>query len=192
MRKTESALIIPVQVLADEARTFSFLEKAGLFPELAKVGRQGDVFFPLGIEIEIALCRVDEIYRGEGTIKTQVELQCGRCLEMFMFPLEIDFSVNFQKVSGMLGGSDEAPEQEMEPEEADLIPFSGEGLDLTEVVQEQILMAIPVRPLCREDCLGLCPICGVDRNRYPCTCADKTLNPQWRILAGLKIDEKGH
>ena len=71
-----------------------------------------------------------------------------------------------------------------------MIPFTGEELDLCEAVQEQVIMALPVRPLCREDCRGLCPVCGADLNEESCTCAEKTVDPRWKALSELKISPK--
>jgi uncharacterized protein len=188
MRKSASDLIVPVQLLGEGEKLFSFRESADAFPALAEMEEQGEGMFLSPVEIRIALFRMDDLYRGEGTATTQVELQCGRCLERFVLPLEVECSLIFSR---SCAGEDcpTAEERELAAEEIGLIPFAGEELDLRDAIQEQLLMALPVRPLCREDCRGLCPVCGVDLNRETCDCAQKLVNPQWGALAGLKIEE---
>ncbi|MBN1225748.1 MAG: DUF177 domain-containing protein, partial [Deltaproteobacteria bacterium] len=78
-------------------------------------------------------------------------------------------------------------EEEIELEREDLdIGFYKEGIiDLTEVVREQILLAVPMIPICKEDCKGLCPYCGQNLNQCKCVCAGKTIDPRWSKLQNL-------
>ncbi len=64
--------------------------------------------------------------------------------------------------------------------------YQGEGLLLEDVLKEQILLAVPIRVLCSEDCQGLCPQCGQNRNVSPCNCAEKITDPRWAALAEIK------
>ena len=61
-------------------------------------------------------------------------------------------------------------------------------IDLTEAVQEQILLSLPLRPLCREDCKGLCPGCGEDLNKGACGCSGKAVDPRLAVLGNLKLE----
>jgi uncharacterized protein len=63
--------------------------------------------------------------------------------------------------------------------------FDGEALDVDEIVKEQILLAVPTRMLCREDCKGICPQCGVDKNTGECNCETKEIDPRWAALKNL-------
>ncbi|NLV23863.1 MAG: DUF177 domain-containing protein [Deltaproteobacteria bacterium] len=189
MRKAASELLISIQLLGEEKKSFSFQEPANAFPVLAEMEKRGEGFFLSPIEIHLTLCRVGDLYRGEGRAATQVELQCGRCLEKFVFPLDVDLSLTFGRFSAVSEDSSEVSERELAEEDVSLIPFAGEELDLCEAVQEQFLMALPVRALCRGDCRGLCSYCGADLNRETCGCAEKDVNPKWRALAGLKIED---
>jgi uncharacterized protein len=75
---------------------------------------------------------------------------------------------------------------EVPAEDLDLFPFDGERVDLEPLFREQFVLAIPYAPLCREDCAGLCPQCGIDRNTGTCTC-EKPIDPRLAALKGLKL-----
>jgi len=79
-------------------------------------------------------------------------------------------------------------EEEVSINEADteIGYYQGEGLLLEDVLKEQILLAVPIRVLCSEDCLGLCPQCGQNRNVSPCNCVEKITDPRWAALAEIK------
>jgi uncharacterized protein len=68
----------------------------------------------------------------------------------------------------------------------DLFPFDGDKIDLEPLMREQFVLAIPYAPLCKEDCKGLCPQCGIDRNTASCTC-EKPIDPRLAALKGLKL-----
>ena len=63
--------------------------------------------------------------------------------------------------------------------------FDGKGIDVDEVVKEQILLAVPTRMLCREDCKGICPECGTDLNKGECACKKDDIDPRWAALKNL-------
>ena len=71
-------------------------------------------------------------------------------------------------------------------EELSVSVFDGESIDVDEIVKEQILLAVPARTLCREDCQGMCPECGVDLNTGQCNCAVDEVDPRWAALKDLK------
>ncbi|NLC70549.1 MAG: DUF177 domain-containing protein [Desulfuromonadaceae bacterium] len=190
MRKSPSDLLIPIQILGEGKKSFSFQESVVAFPVLAEMEERGEGVFVSPVEIHIDLWRADDIYCGEGTAATQAELICGRCLEKFLFPLKVEFTLAFSRFSVDKEDQSGAEERELAEEDVSLIPFAGDELDLREAVQDQLLMALPVRPLCREECLGLCPVCGADRNRESCGCPETAVNPKWAALAGLRIEDQ--
>ena len=75
---------------------------------------------------------------------------------------------------------------EVAEEDLDVFPFDGERIDLEPLFREQFVLAVPYAPLCREDCKGLCPQCGIDRNTGTCTC-EKPIDPRLAALKGLKM-----
>ena len=80
-------------------------------------------------------------------------------------------------------------EVELSAEEMGLIPFAGEEIDLREALQEQFIMALPQRALCREACKGLCPHCGADLNRVSCGCEPPAFNSRFDALKSFKADK---
>ena len=64
--------------------------------------------------------------------------------------------------------------------------FDGKAIDVDEIVKEQILLAVPTRMLCREDCKGICPECGIDKNTGECQCVTDDIDPRWAALKNLK------
>jgi len=88
----------------------------------------------------------------------------------------------------ILGARDVAREEvgEIAAGDLDLFPFDGEKIDLEPLFREQFVLAIPYAPLCREDCKGLCPQCGIDRNTGTCSC-EKPIDPRLAALKGLKL-----
>lgn len=109
---------------------------------------------------------------------------CSRCLALYPEPLTIDFDLLLHQ------GTAAATEEEVELTAAELDEdyFLGDELDLTQYLREQILLALPLKPLCRQDCLGLCPQCGADLNEGPCGCQESRFNPAFAKLKMLRGD----
>lgn len=140
--------------------------------------------------ISLDIYRVNDMYRAEGRIETSVRFQCSRCLEDFIHPLHADFALNFTSQPDTDPESLIQGEYEIKAEQAGLVIFRDDEIDLTESIQDQILMALPIQPLCREDCRGLCPQCGTNLNLGGCNCEKAVFNPKFQNLAGLEINKK--
>ncbi|MCK7469944.1 MAG: DUF177 domain-containing protein [Desulfomicrobium escambiense] len=113
-----------------------------------------------------------------GDPDTAVRLSCGRCLAEFIGPLATDFALTYAREAPAEAGRRAEPEtHEVEAEEAGLIYFRGEEIDLTDGIQEQVILALPLRPLCREDCKGLCAACGADLNQGDLPAAVRSRRP---------------
>jgi uncharacterized protein len=108
---------------------------------------------------------------AEGELHSQVQLECARCLEIFSQPIDFYLEAQF-------GSSSTKPQREL----TYLIGVKG-ILDLSEALREQILLNLPMRPLCKSNCRGLCVECGKNLNEGPCDCAREIIDPR---LIGLK------
>jgi uncharacterized protein len=104
------------------------------------------------------------VLRGQMT--AVVNLQCGRCCEPLALKLEVPLGDEFSARSA--AGS--VDEQTIDIEEPERAAFADNILDLTELVRQNILINLPLQPLCREDCPGICPRCGSNLNAGPCAC----------------------
>ncbi|MFQ5812787.1 MAG: DUF177 domain-containing protein [Anaerolineae bacterium] len=110
---------------------------------------------------------------GEGRLHSQVQLECARCLETFSQPIDFHLEAQF----GL---------PPIKPKEGSVFPIGVKGiLDLTEALREQILLALPMRPLCRPDCRGLCVECGKNLNEGPCDCVQEIIDPRLVALKEL-------
>jgi uncharacterized protein len=127
--------------------------------------------------------RKGEEVRLRGEITTEVELLCDRCLAPARTPLAVEFDTSFipREVEAA-----KAENVELAPDDLILSAYDGEAIDLDELVREQILLALPLRHLCKEDCKGLCPKCGTDLNAGHCSCEQGETDPRWSALADLK------
>lgn len=113
----------------------------------------------------------------EGTF----EQLCARCLEPVREPLKGDFDLIFRPA----GADAEAGEHAITEDETEIGYYEQSGLLLEDAVREQVLLNLPGRALCSQDCQGLCPHCGVNRNRTPCDCEKKPVDSRWKALADI-------
>lgn len=120
--------------------------------------------------------------RLHGQITARAEVDCDRCLKALSVPVETEFDVTYIPASAYLKNET----AELQAGDLLLSVYEGDSIDIDEIVREQILLALPERALCREECHGLCPICGIDRNTNNCDCADKETDPRWAALKNLK------
>ena len=115
---------------------------------------------------------------------TVVAMQCSRCLETFEQPIHIEIEEAFVPAVDIVTG---LPLQRDEMDQALLID-EHHILDLSEIIRQSILLALPMTPLCRPDCKGFCPICGTNLNYESCSCQETDVDPRWAALS-LYLDE---
>ena len=138
------------------------------------------VAVPVELSMDVQKAGADT-FRVAGHVRTSLELDCSRCLEPFLVPVDAAFELRY------VPQAENAGEQEREIEEEDLATaFHREGLlDVTELLREQFQLALPMKPLCRDDCRGLCPTCGTNLNQTQCNCAAKWEDPRLAPLKSL-------
>jgi uncharacterized protein len=118
-------------------------------------------------------------FRLVGAVQTRLELTCSRCLEPFTWPIDAAFDLMYQPK----GQNADAGEREIGDGDFSAALYENETIDLGELMREQFYLAIPMKPLCQEDCRGLCPECGMNLNRGTCGCRRDWEDPR---LAGLR------
>ena len=128
---------------------------------------------------------------ANGSFKGYLTVACSRCIGPVRLDLDEYLKVTFMPASEMPKDEDEPVATTEDGEEVaegdlDLFPFDGEKIDLEPLMREQFVLAIPYAPLCKEDCKGLCPQCGIDRNTGTCSC-EKPIDPRLAALKGLKL-----
>jgi uncharacterized protein len=147
--------------------------------EIATGGEDYRVTAP--VELRMTIYKDHDRFRLVGTVKTVLELQCSRCLEPYVMPVDREFDLRYLPHGAAEPDDDE--ETEVEDDDVAITFYRDEVIDLNDLLREQFYLALPMKPLHAEDCKGICPQCGTNRNVAPCDC-----NPQWEDprLAGLK------
>jgi uncharacterized protein len=118
-----------------------------------------------------------------GNLAGQIKLACSRCLEAFTAPAAIEFDL--LQVPAPTGVR--AQDVELSEDDLDLDYYTGENVDLESLLREQIILMMPLKPLCDEACKGLCPRCGANLNLEACACQPDNVNSPFAKLAKLKI-----
>jgi uncharacterized protein len=137
---------------------------------------------PVAIEGRIRRNHAGEVELN-GSLRTRVAVPCARCLKPVELPIEVVFSERFVPA---VAWRDQV-EHELNQEDLNLAAFDGEGIELDDLVKEEVLLAIPAQVLCRPECKGLCPVCGVDQNETGCDCETKTIDSRWEKLKDLSL-----
>ncbi|RLB74564.1 MAG: hypothetical protein DRH06_09510 [Deltaproteobacteria bacterium] len=153
------------------------------FPDLMVIAEQGGPRFGESLFFQLRFQRSGQFVEVDASLEAVVELQCGRCLQDFKQPLAESFSLTFvPQPEDDESGEDDV---ELETNELGLIPYRDDILKLQEPLQEQLLMAVPISPICKTSCRGLCPSCGVNLNIEKCDCVRKPFNSKFNILADI-------
>lgn len=117
----------------------------------------------------------------KGIVNGEVGLQCSRCLKDYVMPIKTIFEITYHPVEIL--NKEELVELKKDEMEVD---FYREGLiDTEDIIRDQILLNIPMKPLCSETCKGLCPVCGIDLNEFKCQCEKKEIDPRFAVLQSL-------
>ncbi len=135
------------------------------------------------IAVSLEIQKTDEEYFCQGEIEARVRLECARCLREF--DSRIKNKTNFIICSESLHAARSGQGIDNE----DYVFFQGPDLqaDLTDIVRQSIILAVGMKPLCSEDCRGLCPNCGVNLNEQTCSCIAEKGDPRWESLKKLHM-----
>ena len=125
--------------------------------------------------------RIEKGFAFDARMDYSGRLECSRCLASYPFENSEDFSLVLRKRPALGSG-----EIEVRSEELDEYFYEDPVISVEPIAEERIQMAVPMKPLCREDCRGLCPQCGQDLNVTACGCAVETDDPRWEALRVLK------
>lgn len=121
--------------------------------------------------------------RVQGRLQVGIQTACERCLETARFPIDCGFDLFYSPEEA----SPEAGEVALKAGEIEMAFYEGDGVDLKDVLREQVLLALPMQRLCRADCNGLCPVCGVNRNEQTCSCVVNVADERWSALRKLSV-----
>ena len=174
--------------LKEGALQLKFEERPETFTVLTEMVEDGICEFPIPLKAALRAQQIGDIVEVDGHISTAVSLDCGRCLQPFEMPLVSSFELTYsRKEPAAKHGDADQEELELTTEDIGLIYFQGEEINLRNEIQEQVVMALPVRALCKPDCRGLCPACGVDLNTAKCQCDRSPPEGKFAALKNLKL-----
>jgi len=130
------------------------------------------------VSVEAEVHRRGHEYLLKAKIAAAGFFPCDRCLEPFRMTVTPAYVMYYV--------ADGAERTDFDPAEVHVLPAGETVVDITEDVRQTVLLDVPQKLLCREDCLGLCPTCGVNRNDRPCACAADRIDPRWEKLKDLR------
>lgn len=178
-------MFISLQVL--EAREIDFREQFA--PETIDLGPDLRQRTPLLANGRAVLIEEHHGHKGViqdirlvGDLSTQIEVNCARCLEPVVRDVARSFDLLYRP-QGIDAGHEELSVTDAE---AEIGSYKGDGLLLEDTLREQVLLAVPLKTVCREDCKGLCPQCGRNLNQESCDCSAAVSDPRWSALKDLK------
>ena len=155
---------IPIQGLSVDLR----LDETWLKERTAETPLGFDTEGPLQMFGELSKISQGIIFRGK--VKGRIKLSCGRCLEGFIKDIEERVEAEWRLIPQISGTARSAKDLSQTIEDLESGEIQGGGLNLAERILEEVILSIPIQPLCRITCQGLCPTCGANRNVSPCNC----------------------
>ena len=181
-------ITIHLDQLIDKEHRLEFEEKPEAFPVLTDMIHSNACVFLNPIKTRLRAYRIGDIVEVEGYFETEVRLACSRCLTEFETSIASHFTLTYMQENPDRQNKLPDEDVELKPDEIGLIPFSGDEINLMEGIQEQVVIAFPLKPLCRDKCKGLCPKCGAILNQSDCGCDTSAFNTSFSVLKNLKID----
>lgn len=138
------------------------------------------------VQGEMTLTRTNRSILIQGTLTVNAEMTCSRCLKLFKNKLTLFIEEEYFPIIDVITGI-----RLPEPEEEDSFTIDEHHvLDLTEAIRQYIVIALPMKPVCKEECAGLCPVCGKNLNLGECDCKQQQVDPRWGDLLKLKTGNK--
>lgn len=181
-------MLIQIDKLKRRPRQITVDEQVADFPVLRDLVAEGSVAFKGTIHGILQAMRSDAIIEVTGSLSTTISTPCGRCLTPVTSQLEIPVRLCYVSEDD----DKEVPpgeEVELQSDELGLIPFSSPEIDLRPDLAQEIIMALPLQPLCTESCQGLCQICGTNLNQGRCDCQAPIFHAGLAALKNIKLDK---
>ena len=164
------------------------VEPAAHFPVLAELERNGSCIFMSPVVVSVRAYEVNGMIELVGHIVVEVNVPCKRCLVSSQCRIDADFAQTYVDELPEVSGED-GEELELSAEEMGLERFEGDSIDLTEEIQQQVVVLLPDHSLCSESCKGLCLACGADLNKTCCDCSETTVSLNFAALKDFKVEK---
>ncbi len=169
--------------ISREGRVAEFEQDPTWLDERLGGGEKKSVRFRGPIRIHLKLSRSGSMVLVNSRARAEMEFQCDRCLDPFTILLDSEYKASL-KPRPKIPAEEEA---EIKRDDVETEFYEGEEIDLTPLIQDQILLALPPKAVCREDCRGLCQRCGQNLNRGTCQCTDQDVDPRLKPLKNFRV-----
>ncbi len=177
-------LTLKLDEIPDEGLDLKWTEERDSLLSYFENFSQIDFDFETPLLSEVKISRAGQSVLMRGKVETNLRLQCVRCLKEFSYPLSSGFELTLHP----LKSASLNEEMELETEDMESSFFEGGEIHLSEIACEQIFLEVPYQPVCREECKGLCPVCGKDLNLSSCGCVKEEFASSFSALKKLKFD----
>ncbi|MGW8313002.1 MAG: YceD family protein [Desulfuromonadales bacterium] len=179
-------MLIQIEKLKRRPRQIVIEEQATDFSVLRELTAQNAVICNDTIRGSLEAARAGDIIEVTGHLVTTVTMPCSRCLMPVTASLDIPVLLCYAEAEADGGGA-AGGEVELQREDLGLIPFTGPEIDMRPDLEQEIIMALPQRPLCNESCKGLCPVCGCNLNQDDCDCDLPVFHAGLAALKNFKV-----
>jgi len=153
----------------------------------ASVGVDEEYTVVSPVQLVLDIHKDGEAYRVTGRVATRLRLECGRCLEPFEIPVDSPFELRYVPEAAPTA---EGEERQVTEDDLTTSYYKEDSIDLGELMHEQFVLALPMKPLCSEACKGLCVHCGTNLNKAACDCAPEWTDPRLAALKNLVKTQK--
>jgi uncharacterized protein len=175
------SLKINLTILPEEGLRLAFSEDAAWFKECFSADEVPE-FSLVRADINCLITRSGDTIYIRGELAAQISQECSRCLELATIPIGGDFSYTLVPAK-----EETAEDLELTAQELETSYYRGDFIDLAPILCEQLMLQVPMKILCTEDCKGLCPHCGLNLNTGSCDCHSDVVNDRLAVLKNFKI-----
>ncbi|MFC1563827.1 DUF177 domain-containing protein [candidate division KSB1 bacterium] len=166
-------MIIKLRGLDEGEHKFDFAESPADY-SLDKENFEEDLISEVRIDV------LGKNYYIKVTTDTNVKTECDRCLN--------DIALNLSINTSLVYTEDNSLDPEHQQDDLLILPANCDTADLTDIIRQQIIVNLPMKILCNEECKGLCPGCGTDLNKKKCKCKNDKIDPRWEALKNIKLN----
>lgn len=184
--------MVLVKILVDHIKdtplSIHIDEPVASFPLLTIMQEENNPLITGSIKGDLVVTREFDTVRVTGRVTAPLALSCSRCLVEFSSFVDTNFTIFYRKELA----NPTLAEEDLELAEMDLLSstYTGNEIDFTHEIEEQIAMEIPLKPLCTDSCKGLCHECGIDLNTSSCLCNKEPVNITFSALKNFKVIQK--
>ena len=174
---------IAVDQITESPKDLKFAENIEELNLIYAEGQVRDFRFPPSIDVDLNCYRSGRELFFHGSLRGTIEGNCSRCLKSHAFPIEKEFRFV------LTPEPTPAKSKKLSCDEIGLSFYGADEINLFPLLKEQVLLALPMHPLCQDSCRGLCLSCGADLNEAPCHCASSSGDPRMAIFRNLKLTQ---